>query len=351
MNERTLAVVILMCGILVVLLFSVAFACKESFEELRGKVPKSAFKLRGRSSINPNIRGFVSDGKLLFDDIPVSPDIIDKANDFHRRYMQDSKRRREDLETVYKDLGSPPVVVTLFYCSAFAPLFQNWLESCEAKNIDVRKYTIAFCLDKESYDLTMGLGVKAILIPNKMSGTYTKFGEKSFGETMFYKNAFIYDILTTLPCNVLFQDSDLIWFKDPVPYLEGLDVDVAIMYDGPNFYYRHIYANTGFIYLKNNERTKSLMETALGNMSYVLSLGGHQKPFVRILDAFERHGVLKLTILPEDTFPNGHLHEVGPNAYVYHYSWTEDISHKIKKLTKLGFRFSPALDALEVRTS
>jgi hypothetical protein len=291
-------------------------------------------------SFNPNIRGFVRKGEIELRDFSMNDELMEEANEFHQRYEAGDSQRKAAILAAYEALGKPMVVVTMFYCNKFARLFENWLESC--KDINVRKYTIAFCLDKEAYDRTRELGIQAILEP-KMSGDYRGFGGaygKSFGQAMFYKNAFVYDLLRYLPCDVLFQDTDLVWFKDPLPYLSELKSDIAIMYDGPNPHFKNIYANTGFFYLKNNERTQALMETALGNTAYIFSYGGHQKPFDRILDSFDRHGVLKLEILPENLFANGHLKKVPNGAYVYHYSWTANMDEKLRKLEKMNLVFA-----------
>lgn len=328
---------ILVFLILLLLIIIITPNCHEYFKELGGKVSPSTMKLSGSSPINPNITKMLKHGMIDFRDFHMDDDLINEANLFHQNYQISQIPRKKEILTAFRNLNEPMDIVTTFYCNKFLPLFENWLASC--KDIDVRKFAISFCLDKESYDRTKELGIQAIYIP-KMSGDYTKFGNKSFAETMFYKNSIILDLLTYLPSNILFQDTDLIWLKNPLPYLQNLTHDLAIMYDGPNHHFRNIYANTGFFYLKNNDNTRALMETALGNTAYILSYQGHQKPFDRILDTFERHGILKFTILPEDLFPNGHLTSIPNNAYVYHYSWTSNINEKIKKLKKMNLIFN-----------
>ena len=326
-----------------VLTIALVICRPEYFKELGGKVSDSTIRLRGTSRINPNLGGFPKRGEIDLRDLRVTPEMVEEANQFHQRYEEGEAQRKAAILSAYEELGRPMVVVTMFYCNKFVGLFENWLKSC--KDINVRKYTIAFCLDKEAYDRTRELGVQAILEP-KMSGEYKGFGGaygKSFGQAMFYKNAFIYDLLRYLPCNILFQDTDLIWFKDPLPYLSETKSDVAIMYDGPNPNFMNIYANTGFYYLKNNERVHALIETALCNTAYIFSYGGHQKPFDRILDSFERHGILTFEILPENLFANGHLRKVPEGAYVYHYSWTANMEEKLKKLEKMDLIFNPSL--------
>ena len=111
------------------------------------------------------------------------------------------------------------------------------------------------------------MGFKSFLLdPNKYEkgGGSKQYGDKGFASAMFYKNALMYDMLRVIPKNnfLLFQDSDLIWFRDPLGYLEKSPYDIQIMYDGPNYNYRNLYGNSGFIFIKNNEVTQSVFETA-----------------------------------------------------------------------------------------
>lgn len=327
--------------------------------ELLGVVAESAMKLEGDNrpmAINPNVNRIITK-ELSTNDMKIEPIHIEKANKYHDTFNKYKEERLDILRKLYIHLGSPKTVVTMFYCKKFFIFFQNWVRSCEIANINVRDKTITFSLDQESYDKTIQMGFKSILISNdkyERSGGSVQFGDDNFSTTMFYKNAFIYDLLEIVPENnyVLFQDSDLIWFRDPIEYLQSQPEDIQIMYDGPNHYFKELYANTGFIFLRNNNITKSVMETALRNTAHILYARGHQKIFNRILSHYAYHNVLSLKVLPEVTFVNGHLlnnttgklsNKLGDNwksnAYVMHYSWTGNIEDKFKKLDILGLNY------------
>lgn len=327
--------------------------------ELLGVVAESAMKLEGDirpMAINPNVNRIITKD-LSASDIKIDPIHIERANKYHNTFDSHKEERLGTLRKLYSELGSPKTVVTMFYCKKFFIFFQNWVRSCEVANINVRDKTITFSLDQESYDKTVQMGFKSILISNdkyERSGGSVEFGDDNFSTTMFYKNAFIYDLLEIVPENnyVLFQDSDLVWFRDPIEYLQKQPEDIQIMYDGPNYHYKELYANTGFIFLRNNKITKSVIETALRNTAYILSVRGHQKIFNRILSHYAYHNVLSLKVLPEVTFVNGHLlnnktgklsNKLGDNwksnAYVMHYSWTVNIEEKFKKLDTLGINY------------
>jgi len=168
---------------------------------------------------------------------------------------------------------------------------------------------------------------------------------------MLYKNAIISDSLK-LGASVLFQDVDMIWFRDPHEYLGApvLIYDMQIMYDGPNPAYRSLHGNTGFVYVRPTESSQALFETALRNSASILAAGGHQYPFARILNFFVDHDLLKLHVVPEALFLNGHLSNlhrgVSPRAgnwkrdgVVLHYSWTGTREEKYEKLAEFGLNY------------
>ncbi len=371
-NSNTpLIVLSILCFLTLIITLIVVSVKKSDYftQELLGIVSPSGMKLTSKtlpSSINPNITKMVTD-KLSVSDMNIEPKHIEKANKYHDTFFKHSKERLAILRKLYEELGRPKTVVTMFYCKRFFIFFENWVRSCEIANIPVREKTITFSLDSEAYEKTLALGFKSILIssekkllgrPKQSSyeeeGESKQFGDDNFSATMYYKNAFIYDLLSIVPENnyVLFQDSDLIWFKDPTEYLENSPEDIQIMYDGENYRFKELYANTGFIFFRNNQITKSVMETALGNTAYIFSSHGHQKIFNRILQHYAYHNILFLRVLPEQTFVNGHLlnntsgrlseklkSDWKSHAYVMHYSWTGNIQDKFKKLDVLGLRF------------
>ena len=90
--------------------------------------------------------------------------------------------------------------------------------------------------------------------------------DRVFVDMMWYKAFSVYLILR-MNINVLFQDADLVWFKDPFPYFHnfGKDSDGKVVIKGSEgiegFFsddgqralrYSPYYANSGFYYLKGN---------------------------------------------------------------------------------------------------
>ena len=155
-----------------------------------------------------------------------------------------------------------------------------------------------------------------------------------------------------LGVTVLFQDVDLIWFKNPLEYFvkSRQNHDIQIMYDGPNGLYKPLFANSGFIYVNPSEVNLALFETALRNSASILATGSHQFPLNRILNCFVEHNLLKLNILPQNLFLNGHLFSLSSglssdaknwkeDGIVFHYSWTGTKEEKFQKLEKFGMNY------------
>ena len=77
--------------------------------------------------------------------------------------------------------------------------------------------------------------------------------------TRFPKIAMVMDVLD-LGFDLLMQDIDLVWFRDPVPPLRAeakeQDVDFQFMRDVNPLYAPLLY-NSGFVYVRSNERSRS----------------------------------------------------------------------------------------------
>lgn len=309
------------------------------------------------------LRGVYKSNKIPMKHEITSDNEYKMAEEFHKVFKQNQDDRRDKLLEIYNNLGRPDTIITMFFCKKYFPLFENWYYSCKESNIEVKSRTILFTLDQEAQKLTEELGFQAYCIdPEKYkeAGNSKSFGDTNFSKTMFYKNSVMIDCLE-LPCKyVLFQDTDLVWFKDPIDYLKKQPEDINIMYDGPNPAFSPHHANTGFIFLKNNNRSIELIETSFRNSAYIFKIGGHQSPFNSILDYFVINNLISMKILPEFTFMNGHLFgntqsntthygdkikkDWIQTAYVVHLSWTESIEKgKYFKYKKYKLDFSPNL--------
>ena len=326
--------------------------------ELNQSVSECALDLRTRICdpirvVNPNIDRILTP-KMNLIDKEVTTQSTEKVEAMHRSYHNNAGHRMKSIEQEFENLGSPCNLIVMIFCDKFFPFFENWVASCDSNGIEVRSRLIAFPLDSEARRKCARLGVSHVFLDPEhyvRTGSSDYFGDQNFKETVYYKNAVIVDVLK-LPANVLFQDVDLIWFRDPFLYLDKMtdEFDIQIMYDGPNRHYAPLYANTGFIYISNTDEARAVFQTALYNSSSIFDVGSDQFPLNRIFSHFIGHNVLRLKVLPERQFLNGHLFSLQEGAteragkwrddgVVLHYSWTTDYAEKVEKIMKFGFEY------------
>ena len=177
----------------------------------------------------------------------------------------------------------------------------------------------------------------------------------------------------------MFQDVDLVWTQNPIPYLRSLDADISFMDDGARTpRYTPFFVNSGFYFVKYNARTmyfqEKMMKTSaceigrthshqsvlIRHISESHHLGKHLLLFVLFLHFLSskihpmitsyfycsdllsplfcsQYSVLlvglKVTVLDKDLFPSGEAyHERKPflnkviartyAPYVFHMCWT-----------------------------
>jgi hypothetical protein len=321
--------------------------------ELGGRVAPSADHLRAPARAladapNPNVTRMI-DPRISIDAVQPSADCRRDAAVFHRRVGPLAERRRAALDAAHQALGRPSAVVLTMCSQGYLPLLERWLASCDRRAIEVRGRTIVAALDRRTEERAAEVGLQVVSVdPDRRDDIDEAAGfvDTRFASVMLYKHVVIHDALQVLPA-LLFQDVDLLWFRDPIPDLSRTadGIDLQFMYDGPNPIHRPLYANAGFIFITSNDATRSVFETAVRNSASVLCTGSMQGPLNRIVAHFAAHNLVRVAVLPEDRYLNGHLFNledgVSPQAgdwrsdgVVLHYSWTADIAQKLAKLDR-----------------
>jgi hypothetical protein len=160
---------------------------------------------------------------------------------------------------------------------------------------------------------------------------------------MFQKTAIVKDVLD-LGYRLLFQDVDVVWMKDPLPYFlhpSRQHYDCQFMYDGPNKVHAPLHVNTGFFWLNPTPKSIRFWSAVLDHYDLIFRLGSQQILVNKIIVRHLLKG-LKLDVLLERDFANGHLFKINTieklpkDPYVIHCSWTSNIEHKIKKFKFAG---------------
>jgi len=163
-------------------------------------------------------------------------------------------------------------------------------------------------------------------------------------------------MINSLGYNVLFQDVDIVWYKNPIPFFEANnpeldDFDMLFQEDGGHSVrYAPYSANSGFYYVRYNPKTAYFFSNLLTSSDLILESGSHQQVLIALLSEHVSLFGLKVKIFSKDTdeFPGGfHFHqksrkymkrlvkgEVSP--YIFHMSWTKNKDNKLLFLEQLG---------------
>jgi len=267
---------------------------------------------------------------------------VDRARKLREAFEADRPGRLRELRKLLKYRHRFNTVLVMTLNRGFADLLLNWVESCDHHGIDVRSWALIAAMDEDTAQQFESLGFAVYLATPAYGcpgpGAAEKFGDSDFKDMMFPKTAVVQDLLS-IGHDVLFQDVDLVWKKDPGEILlhpERELLDAQFMYDGPSPHYAPLHANTGFFFLRNNERSRTFWQQAFDHFDKVYDYSGQQKHVNMLLVARYFRG-LKLDILPEADFANGHLFtssdvsKLPPDPYVIHFSWTRNLEHKMEK--------------------
>jgi len=275
---------------------------------------------------------------------------VDRARELREAFESGRSSRQRELRSLLRYRHRYNTVLVMTLNRGFSDLLLNWVESCDRHGIEVRSWTLIAAMDEETAQQFESLGFTVYL----SSPAYgcpspdpaAEFGDRIFKDMMFPKTAVVQDLLS-IGHDVLFQDVDVVWKKDPGEILLQPDrhlLDAQFMYDGPNPHYAPLHANSGFFFLRNNERSRVFWQQAFDHFDKVYAYGGQQRHVNFLLVARYFRG-LKLDILPEADFANGHLFSsddvsrLPPDPYVIHCSWARNLQHKMEKyrLAKLWY--------------
>lgn len=142
--------------------------------------------------------------------------------------------------------------------------------------------------------------------------------DRVFVDMMWYKTFSVY-LLLRRGINILFQDADLVWFRDPLGYFHEYIVQTAersrqtgshpeafFSDDGQrSMRYTPYYANSGFYYLLSTERSIYFTWSVMTAMDSIQVLGSHQNVFTtKLVEGLAiNHRHTKILTLEE--FPTG----------------------------------------------
>lgn len=234
-------------------------------------------------------------------------------------------------------------------------LFMNFVCSCHLHNISLDKILV-FSASGEIIPLITATGAIGYYHSEFASASKehsVAYLDSVFVDMMWYK-AFSVWLLLHLERNVLFQDVDIIWLKNPFPFFHrSLDIlrstspmpplpDAFLSDDGqrasPRF--SPFYANSGFYYFLSNPKTIHVSWLIMLTFDVMQSGGSHQNVFTqRLLETFDQFGLVTQSLSQKD-FTNGATYHHTPSfinrmqqkkvvPFMFHMCWT---ANKLQKL-------------------
>jgi hypothetical protein len=186
-------------------------------------------------------------------------------------------------------------------------------------------------------------------MPKAAAETY---GDPVFSKMMLAK-VYCVQLINMLEYNVLFQDVDIVWYRNPLEFLQSKEMeelDFIFQDDGARTTrYQPYSPNTGFYFVRYNERTFYFLSCLIRMGDKIVDRGSHQEALNILLgDHASLYGLrIKVLNRDDDYFPGGfHFHrrpdfmkdhalgKVQP--YVFHMSWTENKGNKRFYFEQIG---------------
>lgn len=271
-----------------------------------------------------------------------------------RIFLENVDSVLEDLKQLLKERNvvRNNTVVVLTVNAGQSELLSNFICSAKSKGFDIGNILV-FPTDEESKLLAEGLGV-ATYYDKKNLGALPKGEAKMYGDPIFAAMMFAKILcvayVNMLGHDVLFQDVDIVWYRDPLEYFHDTsnkdlqNMDILFQHDGSSQpRYNPLSANSGFYYVRWNKKTQYLFTSFVYHGAVVRKTKSHQQVLVQLL--LEHASLFGLNVkvfdkAETDMFPGGwHFHQHwdsirdiidgNSNAYILHFSWTEN---KVNKL-------------------
>ncbi|KAL7543831.1 hypothetical protein ACHAWF_007465, partial [Thalassiosira exigua] len=266
--------------------------------------------------------------------------------------VEDVKRRLKALLTKMDRRA----VVVLTCNKGQSELLMNFACSARARGFDLSQ-VLVFPTDAETRDLALGMGLHAFY-EEKLMATVPKSEAKTYGDGTFTRVMFAkvlcVQLVNELGYDLLFQDADVVWYKDPVEYFRDETslpkFDLYFQDDGSRQErYAPYSANTGFYYVKSNDRTRHLFRHFVYASDLIDAWYSHQQALIQLLAEHASLYGLRVKVYPKEAeeFPGGvqyhrkrdvmkEIMAGKTNAYIFHMSWTKNKDDKLKFFRQMG---------------
>ena len=269
-------------------------------------------------------------------------------------YLNEAEGMKARLKPILAAMNSKAIVV-LTCNHGQSELLMNFVCSARARGFDLNN-VLLFPTDLETKQLAEGIGLTSFYeekimasIPKQEAGVY---GDRIFTSVMFAKVVCV-QLVNELGYDVLFQDADVVWYKDPLLYFRDASLptfDVYAQDDGSRQErYAPYSANSGFYYVRSNAKTQHLFRQFLYSSDLIDAWNSHQQVFIALLAEHSSVMGLGVKIFAKEMeeFPGGlqyhrkkesmkKIMDGTSKAYIFHMSWTSNKDDKVRFFQQMG---------------
>eukprot|EP00977_Amphora_coffeiformis_P024009 scaffold14974_cov195-Amphora_coffeaeformis.AAC.16 len=295
-------------------------------------------------------------GKAKDEFPPTDPGHAKKAVEMLRRYFNSLDDVLAELKTILGKIAIDNTVIVMVCNFGQSELLLNFLCQAKARGLD-NSNLIVFATDQETYDMVQGMGVAAYFDRRNFGDlpleAAHRYGDRYFVAMMLAKVVCV-QLVSMLGYSFLFQDVDLVWYKNPLEFFANLqdDFDVYFQDDGGHsLRYAPYSANTGLYFARHNARSQRFFTSILLNADMIYQTQSHQQALIAVMNEHVSLHGLRVKVFARDTtdeFPGGfHWNQKSKeymkrffagkvHPYIFHMSWTFNKANKILYFEQFG---------------
>lgn len=280
-------------------------------------------------------------------------------------YLQNITQTLDKLRPIAASVAVDNTIVVMVCNHGQSELLLNFACAARARGLDTAlEAVLVFATDEETRDLAIGLGLSVFYDP-VVFGEMPKEAARAYADVKFrammMAKVYCVQLVSMLGYDLLFQDVDIVWLRNPLEYFHNDTssandevspdyYDVYFQDDGNHaIYYAPYSANTGFYFVRHNDKTRYFFNSLLLAGDLILTTKSHQIPLVALLQEHASMYGLKVKIFSrlENDFPGGHAYHRRKdfmkdyfaghvNPYLFHMSWTKSKINKGKFFEQMG---------------
>jgi len=300
-------------------------------------------------------------------------------------YLNSLKKELDELKPIAKSVASNnsyKTIIVMVCNFGHSEMLLNFVCNAHAKGMsDLLKSVMLFSTDIETHEFAKSLGLASFFseaifgyVPKQAAEVY---GDGTYSRIMMSK-VYCAHLISQLGYDFLFQDVDVVWYKNPLPVFHS-DVpdknnfiatkwDMIFQDDGSRqLFFAPYSANTGFYFVRHTKATVYFFNHFLMSGDLVLELFSHQSALIALLA--EQASLMGLKIKTwnrnAEEFPGGYAFHSEPkymkklilsknstdgrglvesatgkkdsiDPYIFHMSWTANKDNKLKFFEQLG---------------